>query len=202
MKKYLPWIIALLGTLIFFSLYMQERGRRIKIQQVNRQLALDYNSLRAKDQLLSQGINQITSHQEVVQQLKGTFMDDKKYYRINWENYIHISTNAYQTGFFGGIHRLEISVDNQTQFPLDNVMIRVQYLKANQQVFKTSIIQVNQVLAKSVRTVPSPDSNRGVSVRLTMERITSQSMNFCWYSGKPKSSNNSDPYQCIPQAVK
>ncbi|MHB1921551.1 MAG: hypothetical protein ACYCOO_04880 [Chitinophagaceae bacterium] len=202
MKKFLPWLLIMLITLVFFSLYHQERDRRIRLTKMNRQLVQDYNSLRQKDQLLSQGISQITSHQEVVQQLSGTFMDDKKYYRINWKNYIHISTNAYQTGFFGGISHLEVSVDNQTQFPLDNVMIRLQYLKANQNVFKTAILQIGNIPSKTVRSVPAPDSPRGVSVQLQLERITSQSMNFCWTRNAPVAVGNPDPFQCIPQAVK
>lgn len=133
--------------------------------------------------------------------LKGTFVDRKKYFHQNWKNYIHVSLNDYKTGLLGGVKGIKVIANNDTEFPIDNIVVQVAYYRSNGKVFKTEQITLNDLKAKSSKSVTAPDSRRGMSLKLSLERITSQEMNFCWSAAKKVSPGDNDPYQCAPDSL-
>lgn len=158
------------------------------------------NELQQKDQQIQQGMQQMQNTQALAPQLKGTFIDRKKYFRQNWQNYIHVSLNNYKTGFLGGLKDIKVIVNNDTEFPLDNVTVSLQYFKANGQLFKKGQLSVDSIQPKSSKEIVAPDSRRGMKIAVKFERITSQEMNFCWWVSKEVQPGNNDPYQCVPAA--
>lgn len=197
-RKYILPAIAVIAIIILWTLYRTQHRLYQKTLQANYSLVTQMNELRQKDQQLKQGIQQIQQAQIDAPMLKGTFIDRKKYFRQNWENYIHISLNDYKTGLLGGVRDIKVIATNDTEFPIDNIVVELQYFRSNGKLFKTENLSLNDIKAKSSKSIAAPDSRRGMSLKLKPNRITSQEMNFCWSSGKKAVPGNNDPYQCTP----
>lgn len=114
-------------------------------------------------------------------------------YRNNWSRYIKANTGNYKSNTFGGIYRLEATVHNQTDYPLEEVSIAVSYIKENGGTYKTEIVTVYNVPAQGKVSVRAPDSNRGKSVKLEISRIKAKRMNF-FYSPDISVEGRDDPY--------
>lgn len=200
LKKVIIPGLALIIIITLFVMYRNQRRLYQKTLQANYSLATHLRELQQKDEQMTQGMQQIQQAAEQGTQLKGTFIDQKKYYRQNWKNYIHISLNNYKTGLFGGVRNIKVTADNDTEFTLDNVVVELQYYRSSGKIFKTEPINLNGVKPKSFVSVPAPDSRKGMSVKLVLQRITSQGMNFCWSKDKKTTPGDMDPYACVPLA--
>lgn len=199
-KKYIIPGIAIILIITFFVMYRNEHRLYQKTLQANYSLSTHLRELQDKNQQVTQGIQQIQQSVEHNAQIKGSFVDQRKYYRQHWQNYIHVSLNNYKTGLLGGIHGVKVVVTNDSEFPLDNVVASVQYFRANGKLFKTERVGVDNVKEKSTASVSAPDSRKGMSVKLVLNRITSQQMNFCWSQDKKAIPGDMDPYACVPDA--
>jgi len=197
-RKYIFHIIAVVLILGLFSLYRAQHSLYEKTKQINRDLVQQLKGLQEKNQQVSQAVQQITSRQDEQEFGQATFIDRKKYFRMNWKNYIHVSVNDYKTGFLGGIHGLKVTVTNDTEYDLDNVVVSLKYKRAKGEVFKTEQVAFDKIPAKKSAAVEAPDSRKGMSVDIALQRITSQEMNFCWSVDKKAAPGNNDPYQCVP----
>lgn len=200
LRKYVIPVVGIILLITLFVMYSTQHRLYRKTLQANYSLLAHLRELEQQDQQVTQGMQQIQRAQTDAPELKGTFIDQKKYYRQNWKNYIHVSLNNYKTGFLGGVKDIQVKVDNDTEFSLDNLLVLVQYYRANGKLFKTEPVNLNSVKAKSSISAPAPDSRRGMSVKIALQRITSQEMNFCWSADKKASPGNDDPYQCAPAA--
>jgi hypothetical protein len=196
-RKYVLPILALFAIIALFVMYRNQRRLYKKTLQANYSLATHLRELQQKDLQMTQGLQQIREAREDAPRLKGTFIDQKKYFRQNWTNYIHAAFNDYKTGLLGGIKGARIIVRNDTEFPLDDVTAVVQYYRANGKMFRSTPVNLGRINAKSAKTVPVADSRRGMSLKLQLSRITSQEMNFCWSRDKKVSPGDNDPYQCV-----
>jgi hypothetical protein len=197
-RKYIIPAISIVVIITLFVMYRDQHKLYQKTLQANYSLVTQLNELRQKDQQIQQGMQQMQEAQQIAPQLKGTFIDQKKYFRQNWQNYIHVSLNDYKTSLLGGVRDVKVIVNNDTEFALDNVTALVQYYRANGKLFKTEHISINNIPAKSSKNMAAPDSRRGMSIKLQLQRITSQDMNFCWAADKKISPGTDDPYQCVP----
>ncbi|RFS24463.1 hypothetical protein DVR12_04430 [Chitinophaga silvatica] len=144
--------------------------------------------------------DQIASHQAVQQRTAGQFIERRAYYRRNWKQFIAVSADDYKTGFLGGIKNLHILVRNQTEYAIDNVVVTVEYLRNNNEVFKTEQYTISNIPEKSVRSIAASNSRKGSKVNVKLESITSQAMNFCYAVSKPVLAGNPDPYECVPSS--
>lgn len=196
-KKYFLPLVAIILIIVFWTMYRTQRKLYKQTLQANYNLVTKMNELRQKDERIQQGMQQIQNTQALEPQLKGTFIDRKKYFRQNWENYIHLSLNNYKTGLLGGLKNIQVTVNNDTEFPLDNVTVILEYFKADGRLFKKNIVNVNNIPPKNSREIAAPDSRRGMKITAQFERITSQAMNFCWYLNKKVEPGDNDPYQCV-----
>src|SRR5690606_2539112 len=154
--------------------YRNQRKLYRKTLQANYSLVTQMKELRQKDEQITQGLQQIKQAQEDAPMLKGTFVDRKKYFRQNWQNYIHVSLNDYKTGLLGGVKDIKVTAVNDTEFPLDNVVVMVQYFRSNGKLFKTEHLTINDVQAKASKSITAPDSRKGMSLKIKLDRITSQ----------------------------
>ncbi|HUH33952.1 MAG TPA: DUF4339 domain-containing protein [Daejeonella sp.] len=114
-------------------------------------------------------------------------------YRNNWVRYIKADASNFKTNTFGGIYQLEVVVQNQTDYPLDEVNISVSYIKENGGTHKTENVTVYNVPAHGKASAPAPDSNRGKSLSLEIIKIRSKKMNFL-YAPDVRIEGRNDPY--------
>ena len=197
---------ATLYTIVFFFIalilgigYFRQQQRVRKVLQQNERLLNENRDLQQSLNSVSGTAQQIGERKEQQQRMQGKFVERRTYYRRNWQQFIAVSTNDYRTGFLGGIKNLELIVRNQTEYPLDNVVVTVQYLRSNGEAFKTEQYTINEVPAKGTRAVEAAGSRKGMKVQLKLMSITSQAMNFCWSYDKPAQAGNPDPFQCDAQ---
>jgi hypothetical protein len=200
LKKFIIPGVAVILMITLFVMYRNEHRLYEKALQANYSLSAHLREVQQKNQQVTEGMEQIQQATQYSAQTKGTFVDQKKYYRQHWQNYIHVSLNNYKTGLLGGVHDIKVIVTNDSEFPLDNVVASVQYYRANGKLFKTETVDVNNIKAKSSSGASAPDSRKGMSVKLVLNRITSQQMNFCWSPDKKTAPGDMDPYACVPNA--
>jgi hypothetical protein len=203
MKRHIGYSIVIVFLLIFMVMSYSREQKRIKqILSQNERLLNENRQLKESLDINSNTVQQIESRREVQERTQaageGTFVERRSYFRHNWEQFIAINTSDYKTGFLGGIKDLQIIVRNQTEYPLDNVVVSVDYLRGNGDVFKSEQYTISDVPAKGTKSVNAAASRKGQKVELKLVSITSQPMNFCWAANKPAAAGNPDPYQCTP----
>ena len=113
--------------------------------------------------------------------------------RNNWSNLIKASANKFD--FYtskGGIRHLQAIVQNQTNFPLDTVLVAVKYIRGGE-TFKTEYVTLYNVPERGELAVPAPNSRSGTAVTLDILRITSEKMKFL-YSTDIAPTGGEDPY--------
>jgi hypothetical protein len=100
--------------------------------------------------------------------------DQKKRYRKNLHRYLIPTPNNYSKDLvFGGISNLEIKLKNNTPYTMDQVAVKVSYVKANGVVYKTKRLMFNQVRANQQIVISAPNSSQGVEARCAVDGLTS-----------------------------
>ena len=89
-------------------------------------------------------------------------------------SYVNVKSNAYHVVALGGIRNLELTVSNDSKYVLDYVTVEVEYLKANQETFKTESVQFRSVAPNGKVTIRMPDTNRGMKVVYKVVRVESK----------------------------
>ena len=129
------------------------------------------------------------------QQLNAALTAKNMKFRNNWSDYISATSNRYSYSDMGGISNLEVLVSNDTDYMLDEVEVLVNYVKANGTLFKSETFSVFNVPAKGFKSASAPDSDRGTSVNMDIQSISSKKMHFC-YSIYNLDYSSKDPYFC------
>ncbi|SHM12762.1 hypothetical protein [Chitinophaga sp. CF418] len=200
MKRYAGFTVVIIFLIIFLVLsYSRQQSRVKQVLSENERLINENRDLRHSLDVNSQTARQIADRSEIRVRSEGQFVERRTYYRRNWKQFIAVTTSDYRTGFLGGIKDLQIIVRNQSEYPLDNVVVSVEYMRGNGDVFKTEEYTINDVPAKGTKSVQASSSRKGQKVELRLLSITSQPMNFCWSANKPAPPGNPDPYLCTPQ---
>ena len=116
--------------------------------------------------------------------------------RNNITSLIQVSTNQYSVGAFGGISNLDIIVTNNTDFTIDEITVAIAYIKKNDGIFKTEYLTFNNIPPNQNKSLSAPDSNRGLSVKLTKQTITASELNLCYNNSFTPAVGDPDPYKC------
>jgi hypothetical protein len=190
-----PTIIVFL-IILFGVSYCQQQKRTRQVLSENERLVNENRGLKKNLELSSLTAQQIADRKDIQHRVEGNFVDQREYYRRNWQQFIAVSNSDYRTGLLGGIKDLKIIVRNQSDYPLDNVVVAVEYMRSNGDVFKTEQYTINNIPSKGTQSVTASNSRKGMKVKLKLISITSQAMNFCWAYNKPAPAGNPDPYQC------
>ena len=131
---------------------------------------------------------------------ENTTHEEEDYFNIQIRNnitsLIQVSTNQYSVDAFGGISNLDIIVTNNTDFIIDEITVAIAYIKKNDGVFKTEYLTFNNIPPKQNKSLSAPDSNRGLSVKLTKQSITSTDLNLCYNNSFTPAVGDPDPYKC------
>lgn len=116
--------------------------------------------------------------------------------RNNITNLIQVTTNQYSIDTFGGISNLDVIVTNNTDFTIDQITVAIDYIKKNSGIYKTEYLTFNNIPANQNKSLSAPESNRGLSVNLTKQTITSSELNLCYDNNIIPAVGNPDPYKC------
>ncbi len=115
--------------------------------------------------------------------------------RNNWESYIEAEIDLKTPLPLGGFSDIRVAVHNKTAFPLDLVSVEVTYLTANNYVFKTETVTMDNITAGGIGYGYAPDSQRGSYLRAHISKITARAFNFC-YDDFAVTGHSDDPYRC------
>lgn len=177
-----------------------DHNRSRQLLRVNAGLIRENKELKDRLQLSSRTTQQIADRKDMQLQMQATFVDRREYFRRNWKQYITLHTGDYKTGFLGGIKNLEITLRNQTEYPMDNAVVVVEYLRGNGAVFKSEPYTIHNIPEKGSRTIQASNSRKGTKVNIRLMSVTSQPMNFCWSVDKRALPGDEDPWACVPRA--
>jgi len=118
----------------------------------------------------------VESHQESVA------LPDKEAVKLALISQVSVGANGYSVGTFGGINDLQLTVTNRSAYPLDLVIVEVQYIQANKKVFKTENLYFRGIGAGAALMQEAPRSSRGVKVQYKITNISSKELGLS-YSG-------------------
>ncbi|MFI5156549.1 MAG: hypothetical protein ACHQEM_10200 [Chitinophagales bacterium] len=100
----------------------------------------------------------------------------------NISEYVSLTGNNYSVGTFGGISDLQLTISNRSTYPLDLVVVEVQYIQSNKKIFKTENIYFRNINAGAALMEEAPKSSRGVKVQYKITLINSKELGLA-YSG-------------------
>jgi len=95
---------------------------------------------------------------------------------------VSVKTSGYTVGTFGGIVDLQVTVTNRSDYPLDLVVVEVQYIQANKKIYKTENLYFRGIGAGSALMQEAPKSSRGIRVQYKVTMINSKELGLS-YSG-------------------
>lgn len=107
---------------------------------------------------------------------------DKEAVKAALASQVSVGANGYNVGTFGGITDLQLTVTNRSVYPLDLVIVEVQYVQANKKVYKTEDLYFRGIAAGAALMQEAPKSSRGVRVHYKIMSITSKEIAYS-YSG-------------------
>lgn len=102
--------------------------------------------------------------------------DSKDTIRNNITSYVTVENNEYTYSKLGGISNLEITVTNNTEFLIDNVKVRVVYIKKNGDVWDSKTIDFNLINPHGQSTINMPDTQRGTDIQNEIVSIKSTAL--------------------------
>jgi hypothetical protein len=98
--------------------------------------------------------------------------------RQNIVKSIAVYTNDYKVGLFGGIDDVKITVNNNSEYPVDLVVVDVQYMQSNKKAYKTESIRFKDIAANSSLTMEAPKTNRGIRIQTKLTYISSKALDL------------------------
>lgn len=114
-------------------------------------------------------------------------------YRNNWQNYIIVDFKRPKIFVLGGVGEFGISIANNTDYVLDEVMVQIDYFKSNGALYKNEVVLFTNVAGNSKIYGIAPSSPYGQTVNVSIIGIKSKKMHFCFPDG---SLEPLDPYKC------
>lgn len=119
--------------------------------------------------------------------------DKAKTTRQRWRKLIAAANSNYGIGFLGGIKDLSVIISNRTDYPIDQAIAKITYIKANGSVWKTKLVTITNIPAHDSKEQPVEDVGRGKKVKVSIYKILSRKMKFNYTEGQ-KITNPEDPY--------
>ncbi|MEP7279463.1 MAG: hypothetical protein ABI813_12515 [Bacteroidota bacterium] len=87
------------------------------------------------------------------------------------EKNLQLSANDFKTGAFGGISGLKYTLHNGSVVALLSVEVEVDYIQANNKIYKTERLLFKDISAGSQSTIDAPASSRGIKVLSHIKKI-------------------------------
>jgi len=102
--------------------------------------------------------------------------EEKESAKSNIKSLLSVSNNKFKIGAFGGINELQISVTNNSHYPVDLIVVDVQYLLANKKIFKTETLHFRDLRPGVTLMQEAPKSPRGVKVEYSINSVNSKAL--------------------------
>ena len=96
--------------------------------------------------------------------------------KLSLANQVSVGANKYEVGTFGGISDLQVTVTNRSAYPLDLVVVEVQYIQANKKTYKTENLYFHSIGAGAALMQEAPKSSRGIRVQYKITMINSKEL--------------------------
>jgi hypothetical protein len=96
--------------------------------------------------------------------------------KANINAYVVCGRSAYQFSELGGIYNLSITVTNNTDYSMDKVRVKVDYIKTDRGIWKSEFINFTNLNPHTQQTLRAPDSERGTSVDQNITSISSSAL--------------------------
>ena len=121
-------------------------------------------------------------HRADLEQKTETIDKDATAAKLNIATQVSVGANGYTVGTFGGISGLQVTVTNHSAYPLDLVVVEVQYIQANKKIYKTENLYYRGMGAGMALMQEAPKSSRGIRVQYKITMINSKELGLS-YSG-------------------
>jgi hypothetical protein len=102
--------------------------------------------------------------------------DNKLRIKNNIRSYVTVSRSGFTYSNLGGISNLSIIVSNSCGYMLDNVRVKVSYIKADGEVWKNEDVDFTYLSPYTQQTLKAPDSERGTTVQYEILSIKSTAL--------------------------
>ncbi len=96
--------------------------------------------------------------------------------RKNIYNLVSVAGNKYKVGVLGGISNLELTLSNNSLYPLDQVEVVVNYHGPENRIVRKESVLISDIAAGEQKVVTVPKSKRGVSVTYSIQKINSKAL--------------------------
>jgi len=90
------------------------------------------------------------------------------------ERSLQITPNKFKTGAFGGISGLKCTLVNGSKTSLESVEVEVDYIQANNKLYKTERLLFKDITAGGEATIEAPASSRGIKVVSRVVKINAK----------------------------
>lgn len=101
---------------------------------------------------------------------------DPEAVRSNLYSLVSVESSSYKTGILGGISNLELTISNNSLYPVDQVEVLINYHNIEKRIVKKQTVVISDVAAGEQKTIPVPKSNRGVSISYSIIKINSRAI--------------------------
>jgi hypothetical protein len=96
--------------------------------------------------------------------------------RDHIRDYVSAGNSAYSINRLGGIYGLNITINNRSEYMIDNVRVLIRYIKANGETWKEENLDFALIAPSTEMTLKAPDSDRGTSVDYKIISISSKAL--------------------------
>jgi hypothetical protein len=120
----------------------------------------------------------------------------QKIFRNSWSSNIVAKMGTYKVNDLGGISDLRLYVKNTSEYQIDDVDVVVTYITANGYAFKTESVHFLDIPANSVKELMAPNSERGLSVSISIKSVRAKAFKFCYDKENIGTRSLDDPWLC------
>lgn len=101
--------------------------------------------------------------------------------RRNWGNLVTVQVSDHDPVFLGGVTNLKLKVSNNLDYPIDQMVVKIDYILANDRLFKSENVFFGNVPAKgNSEEIEAPGSERGNRIEYRIIKIKCSSVCLTW----------------------
>jgi hypothetical protein len=102
--------------------------------------------------------------------------DQKASIRKSILDYLPIEASDYSVGVFGGINDLSISITNNTNYTIDQVLVKISYIKPDGATWQSVTEEFSLLSPNTIKTKRIADSERGTRVEYEIISVKSSDL--------------------------
>jgi hypothetical protein len=96
--------------------------------------------------------------------------------RNNIRSLVTASVNNYSKGAFGGLSEIQLTVNNRSSYTIDEITVEIQYILSNAKLYKTEILNFQNIAPASSLMLEAPTSSRGVKINYRIVSVKSKEL--------------------------